>query len=124
MLNIFAQCLTYRISRDQCVAHVRVRQRPARRRTALRRSAQRAAAGTYHCDLLASDGICAWQCCIEQDGPQTESIEVDGSHCGLGHHPAAIYAIADRMAQPEGTWKPFDRSGWRSLIYPDPRRPQ
>jgi len=71
-----------------------------------------------------TDGICAWQCCIEQDGPQTESIEVDGSHCGLGHHPAAVYAIADRLAQPEGAWKPLDRSGWRSLIYPNPRRPQ
>jgi pimeloyl-ACP methyl ester carboxylesterase len=70
-----------------------------------------------------TDGICAWQCCIEQDGPQTESIEVDGSHCGLGHHPAAVYAIADRLAQPEGRWKPFDRTGWRSLIFPDPRRP-
>jgi pimeloyl-ACP methyl ester carboxylesterase len=69
-----------------------------------------------------TDGICAWQCCVERDGPQTESIEVDGSHCGLGHHPAAVYAIADRLAQPEGAWKPFDRGGWRSLIYPDHRR--
>ena len=56
-----------------------------------------------------TDGICAWQCCMEQDGPQTESIQVDGSHCGLAHHPAAVYAIADRLAQPEDAWKPFDR---------------
>jgi pimeloyl-ACP methyl ester carboxylesterase len=70
-----------------------------------------------------TDGICAWQCCVERDGPQTESIEVDGSHCGLGHHPAAVYAVADRLAQPEGRWKPFERTGWRSLVYPDPKRP-
>mgnify|MGYP001113882590 CR=1 FL=1 len=59
--------------------------------------------------------------------PQTTSmhrydIEVEGSHCGLGHNPTVLYAIADRLAQPEGQWKPFDRSGLRSLIYPDPRR--
>ena len=43
-------------------------------------------------------------------------------HCGLGHHPAAVYAVADRLAQPEGQWKKFDRSGWKSMVYPDWRR--
>lgn len=70
-----------------------------------------------------TDGICAWQGCMEKPGPQTENIEVQGaSHCGMGHHPAIVYAVADRLAQVEGTWKPFDRTGWRSLIYPDPAR--
>jgi hypothetical protein len=40
----------------------------------------------------------------------------------MGHHPAVVYAVADRLAQPEGQWAPFDRSGWRSLVYPDPNR--
>ena len=40
----------------------------------------------------------------------------------MGHHPAAVYAVADRLAQAEGKWKPFDRTGWRSLVYPDPKR--
>jgi hypothetical protein len=40
----------------------------------------------------------------------------------MGHHPAAVYAVADRLAQPEGQWKRFDRSGWRSIVYPDPNR--
>ena len=53
---------------------------------------------------------------------KSESIEVESSHCGMGHHPAAVYAVADRLAQPEGKWAPFDRSGWRSLVYPDPAR--
>lgn len=69
-----------------------------------------------------SDGIVAWQGCLEQEGPTSENIEVEGSHCGLGHNPAALYAIADRLAQPEGGWRPFDRSGVRGLIYRDPRR--
>jgi hypothetical protein len=69
-----------------------------------------------------SDGICAWQTCVENELPHTESIEVEGSHCGLGHHPTAIFAICDRLTQPEGEWKPFDRSGWRSMFFPNPKR--
>lgn len=69
-----------------------------------------------------SDGIVAWQCCMEKDGPQTESIEVCASHCGLGANPVALCAIADRLAQPEGCWRPFDRRGLRRLIFPNPWR--
>ena len=69
-----------------------------------------------------TDGICAWQGCMETPSTQSENIEVESSHCGMGHHPAAVYAVADRLAQPEGTWAPFDRSGWRSMLYPDPNR--
>ncbi len=67
-----------------------------------------------------TDGICAWQNCIEQDTDLTENIEVKASHCGLGHHPAAVYAIADRLAQPEGEWKRFDRTGIRAAVYSVP----
>ncbi|MEL7462815.1 MAG: alpha/beta hydrolase [Pseudomonadota bacterium] len=67
-----------------------------------------------------TDGICAWRSCIEEAGDDIENIEVTGSHCGLGHHPAAVYAIADRLAAPEGEWAPFDRSGVRSFLYPNP----
>jgi hypothetical protein len=66
------------------------------------------------------DGICAWQCCVEKRTATTESIEVHGSHCGLGHNPAAVYAVADRLAQSEGQWRPFDRAGWRWFVYPEP----
>ena len=69
-----------------------------------------------------TDGICAWQGCREQSSHMAESIEVESSPCGMGHHPAAVYAVAERLAQKEGEWAPFDRSGWRSLVYPDPNR--
>jgi pimeloyl-ACP methyl ester carboxylesterase len=69
-----------------------------------------------------SDGICAWQGCVEKASAMTESIEVESSHCGMGHHPAVVYAVAERLAQREGAWKPFQRSGWRSVVYPDPNR--
>jgi pimeloyl-ACP methyl ester carboxylesterase len=69
-----------------------------------------------------TDGVCAWQGCMEKTSAMSESIEVESSHCGMGHHPAAVYAVADRLAQAEGEWSPFDRSGWRSLVYPNPHR--
>ena len=69
-----------------------------------------------------TDGICAWQGCMEKASALSESIEVESSHCGMGHHPAVVYAVADRLAQPEGKWTPFDRTGWRSMVYPDPNR--
>ena len=69
-----------------------------------------------------TDGVCAWQGCMEKASAETESIEVESSHCGMGHHPAAVYAVADRLAQAEGEWQPFDRAGWRSMVYPDPHR--
>ena len=69
-----------------------------------------------------SDGVVAWRCSVEETGPQSENIEVLASHLGLGAHPAVLYALADRLAQPEGQWKPFDRGPWGPLVYPDPGR--
>jgi pimeloyl-ACP methyl ester carboxylesterase len=69
-----------------------------------------------------TDGVCAWQGCKEKTSALSESIEVESSHCGMGHHPAAVYAVADRLAQKEGQWRPFDRSGWRAVVFPDPHR--
>ena len=62
-----------------------------------------------------SDGVCAWRRCVERPSALTENIEVQGSHFGPGHHPAAVHAVADRLAQPEGQWMKFHRSGWRAL---------
>lgn len=70
-----------------------------------------------------TDGVVAWPGSLEQDSPTTQNIEVEGSHCGLGWNPAALYAIADRLAVPEGEWWPFDRGGMRRFVYPDPLRP-
>jgi pimeloyl-ACP methyl ester carboxylesterase len=64
-----------------------------------------------------TDGIAAWQSCLEAESPTTDNVEVLGSHCGLGVNPLVLYVIADRLAQAEDEWKPFDRSGARRLIY-------
>jgi len=69
-----------------------------------------------------SDGIVAWQCCLQEQGELSESIEVVASHVGMGVNPAAWYALADRLSQPQGKWRPFHRDGWRNLLYRDPYR--
>lgn len=73
-----------------------------------------------------SDGIVAWRGSIQRpDHGQTENIEVIASHIGMGLNPSAWWAVADRLAQPEGGWTPFDRFGllgFKGLFYPDPHR--
>ena len=69
-----------------------------------------------------TDGIVAWQCCLQQAGARTESIEVPASHIGIGMNPAAWYAVADRLSQRDGKWRPFHRRGWREWVFRDPYR--
>ena len=60
--------------------------------------------------LTKTDGVVHWRGSVQRrdKNPQTENIEVLASHCGLGFNPSAVIAIADRLQQPEGNWKPFD----------------
>jgi pimeloyl-ACP methyl ester carboxylesterase len=70
-----------------------------------------------------SDGVVSWRCSVEHAGPRSESIEVEASHLGIGFNPLTFYAIADRLAQPQGEWRPFERRGLRRCLYRDPYRP-
>jgi len=45
------------------------------------------------------DGIVSWQCCLENDGPMTENVEVTGTHVGLPWNPQVLAAIAERLAR-------------------------
>lgn len=54
-----------------------------------------------------TDGIVRWHHCLNHDEPTTENVEVFGSHCGLGYNLAALIVVADRLAQPVGSWRPF-----------------
>jgi pimeloyl-ACP methyl ester carboxylesterase len=53
------------------------------------------------------DGVVAWRACLDGSAPHAENVAVLASHLGMGHHPAAIYAVADRLAQPQGCWTQF-----------------
>jgi hypothetical protein len=67
-----------------------------------------------------TDGIVRWPLCIDRTSPIAENIEVRGSHSGLVVNPAVLYAIADRLGQPEGDWRPFVAPGQLRRFYPRP----
>jgi pimeloyl-ACP methyl ester carboxylesterase len=54
-----------------------------------------------------SDGVCHWEASRYPDGPLTENIEIYASHCGMGVHPAAVYAVLDRLAADVDAWQRF-----------------
>ena len=64
------------------------------------------------------DGIVAWQACLDPPSTRAENIAVVGSHLGFGHHPAVIWAVADRLAQPLGGWAPFRAPATLRPLYP------
>ena len=65
-----------------------------------------------------TDGIVNWQTCLLRPSDTAENIEVYlASHIGLGVNSAALWAIADRLAQTEGEFSQFDRSGPFAIAY-------
>lgn len=67
-----------------------------------------------------SDGVVRWHTCIDAESDQHENIEVYASHCGLGFNPAVIYAVSDRLAQPEGDWRRFSAPLALRSLFPRP----
>ncbi|BAT59519.1 alpha/beta hydrolase family protein [Variibacter gotjawalensis] len=61
-----------------------------------------------------SDGVCGWEACLQEQTRHAESVEIHGSHLGLGHNLAVVHVICDRLAQPVGDWRPFEPGAlWR-----------
>ena len=65
-----------------------------------------------------TDGIVPWRASRDVTAARAESIEVVGSHVGLGHHPGVLWAVADRLAQPPGEWQPFEPPRSMAALYP------
>jgi alpha-beta hydrolase superfamily lysophospholipase len=59
------------------------------------------------CVYSKSDGIVSWRCCLSRLAAQTENVQVRSSHLGYGHNVETLRVIADRLAQPEGQWRPY-----------------
>lgn len=55
-----------------------------------------------------TDGILSWEACLVRPSPNAENVRVVGSHSGMSVNPAAIYVVADRLAQAVGQWAPMD----------------
>jgi pimeloyl-ACP methyl ester carboxylesterase len=72
-----------------------------------------------------TDGIVNWHTSLLRPSETAENIEVHlASHIGLGVNPAALWAVADRLAQAEGEFKHFDRSGPFAIAYGPPENAQ
>lgn len=69
-----------------------------------------------------SDGVVAWQSSVLKEHPLAENIEVFTSHTGMALAPAVLHAVADRLAQSEGQWKPFERHRLLKWAYGDSQR--
>lgn len=71
--------------------------------------------------LTRTDGIVHWRGSVQYPDSghaQTENIEVHASHIGLGVNPSVMIAIADRLKQAEGEWKPFKPSLANRWMFP------
>jgi pimeloyl-ACP methyl ester carboxylesterase len=55
------------------------------------------------------DGVVDWRACRQEVGPASENVAVRSSHLGMGHDPAVLWVVADRLAQPRHDWRPFER---------------
>ena len=64
------------------------------------------------------DGIVNWRTCMSKSAVNAENIEIRlASHVGIGVNPAAFWAIADRLAQVDGSFEPFGKKGPFALAY-------
>ncbi len=69
------------------------------------------------------DGVVDWRACLQPSGPTSENVAVHAGHLGMGLDPAVLWVVADRLAQPVGTWRPFEpptRWGLGTVFPADP----
>ena len=64
-----------------------------------------------------TDGIVPWQVATQPPSEIAENVEVYASHMGLGFNPTVLYAVADRLSNPDGVWRPMQRTGFKRLMY-------
>jgi pimeloyl-ACP methyl ester carboxylesterase len=70
------------------------------------------------CLYSASDGVVPeHQAKFDGDPALHENIRVPGSHCGLGFNAVVLWIVAERLAQPEGEWQPFEPTGLAGTAY-------
>jgi pimeloyl-ACP methyl ester carboxylesterase len=65
------------------------------------------------------DGVVPWRACVNNAGRHHENVAVYSSHLGMGHNAAVLWVIADRLAQPEGSWQPFRAPLLAGHLFPE-----
>jgi pimeloyl-ACP methyl ester carboxylesterase len=63
------------------------------------------------------DGVVDWRACRQRPGPRAENVGVHASHLGMGHDPAVLWLVADRLAQTREGWQPFTPPARLRLLY-------
>jgi pimeloyl-ACP methyl ester carboxylesterase len=69
-----------------------------------------------------TDGVAHWQACKHHNieaHEEAENIEVRGSHMGLGHNHQVIWIVANRLAQAEGRWLPYQPDTPVPMFFPE-----
>lgn len=75
------------------------------------------------CIFSLSDGIVAPEIACDHVSPLAENICVRASHAGMAVNPVVLYVIADRLAQSEDNWRPFDANRHSRLFFCEGRGP-
>ncbi len=68
------------------------------------------------CIYSLSDGIVSPDIAQDLVSPNVENIRVTSSHLGMAVNPLVLLVIADRLAQPEDDWQPFNSSAFEWLF--------
>ncbi len=70
------------------------------------------------CLYSLTDGVVPPQeATIDGDATLHENIKVPGSHVGLGFNGSVLATVANRLAEPEGDWKPFSPHGMLGQVW-------
>ncbi|MBB5273560.1 esterase/lipase family protein [Quisquiliibacterium transsilvanicum] len=70
------------------------------------------------CLYSLSDGVVPPQeATLDGDPAMHENIRVPGSHMGLGFNAMVLRIVADRLAQPEGEWRPYVPEGFAGMLH-------
>ena len=79
---------------------------------------RRLPAAPISCLYSISDGVVPPQeATVDGDPSRCENIRVAGSHTGLGFNAMVLSIVADRLALPEGGWRPFKPEGISGAVY-------
>ena len=70
------------------------------------------------CLYSLGDGVVPPQeATIDGDPALHENVRITGSHLGLGFNGLVLAIVADRLAQPEDAWQPFNPPGILRRVY-------
>lgn len=66
-----------------------------------------------------TDGVITWRSSDidKHNNGQCESVEILGSHIGMSFNPHSLWVVANRLAQPEDDWQPFEPTGREKYFY-------